>query len=182
MLVPFSALGIVLDRSVLTRFVVGFSAGPFLEIALKYPVVPAWSSVIGVTAATPAVEATSFCSVCRRGSPVRGSLVELEDELLEELGPELERRLSRRPELDRNQQRAIDARTEVLRDQVVRPPRGGRGRQRRRVLLAERQRQQWDRQRNQDRERCQAGDHGSLGDFPAHRAHSPFLISSSVAG
>ena len=42
--------------------------------------VPAWSIWIGVTAATPWVVETSFCSVCSRGSVARGSLPwELDD-------------------------------------------------------------------------------------------------------
>ena len=43
-------------------------------MALKNAVVPALSTCIGVTAATPEVVETSFWSVCRRGSVVRGSL------------------------------------------------------------------------------------------------------------
>ena len=70
MLVPFSALGIVVERSRFTRFVVAFWAGPALEIALKNPVVPALSICIGVTATTPDVPDTSFCSVASRGSLV----------------------------------------------------------------------------------------------------------------
>ena len=69
-LVPFSALGMVLSRNVFTRSVVACSAGPTLEMALKYAVVPALSSCTGVTATTPEVEATSFCSVASRESLV----------------------------------------------------------------------------------------------------------------
>ena len=47
---------------------------------MKYAVVPALSICIGVTAATPEVADTSFCSVGRRGSVVRGSLELEEDE------------------------------------------------------------------------------------------------------
>src|ERR1700742_1802349 len=79
MFVPFSAFGITLWRRLLTRSVVLLSAGPFLEIALKNAAVPALSTWIGVTAATPLVEATSFCSVVRRGSVARGSLCALEE-------------------------------------------------------------------------------------------------------
>ena len=55
---------------------------------MKYAVVPALSTCIGVTAVTPAVAATSFWSVVSRGSVVRGSLCELDED--EELEPELE--------------------------------------------------------------------------------------------
>ena len=51
-----------------------------MEIALKNALVPALSTWIGVTAATPGVDATSFWSVTSRGSVARGSLCELEDE------------------------------------------------------------------------------------------------------
>src|ERR1700722_3443975 len=82
MLVPLSALGIALERSAATRFAVAWSAGPVVATALKYAVVPALSICIGVTATTPEVAETSFCSVCRRGSPARGSLPAELDELL----------------------------------------------------------------------------------------------------
>src|ERR1700761_6708189 len=80
MFVPFSAFGITLWRRLLTSAVVLLSAGPCMEIALKNALVPALSTWIGVTAATPAVAATSFWSVVRRGSVARGSLWELEDD------------------------------------------------------------------------------------------------------
>ena len=41
-----------------------------MEIALKNAVVPALSTWIGVTPTTPGEDATSFCSVCSRGSLV----------------------------------------------------------------------------------------------------------------
>src|ERR1700712_5677528 len=85
MSVPFSALGMTVERSLSTRFVVALSAGPFLEMVLKYAVVPGWSIWIGVIAATPAVDEMSFCSVCRRGSPPRGSLCVLLEFELDEL-------------------------------------------------------------------------------------------------
>src|SRR5438067_2410990 len=85
MLVPLSAFGITSSRRLLTRSVVAFSAGPFFEIALKYALVPGLSIWIGVIAATPEVEETSFCRVCSRGSVARGSDCELLDELLDEL-------------------------------------------------------------------------------------------------
>ena len=50
MLVPFSAFGMTLLRSVLTSAVVFLSAGFWVGIALKYAVVPALSIWIGVTA------------------------------------------------------------------------------------------------------------------------------------
>src|SRR5450432_968764 len=84
MSVPFSAPGMTVERSRLTRLVVALSAGPCLEIALKNAVVPALSICIGVIAATPEAEETSFCSVCSRGSVVRGSLWELLEALEEE--------------------------------------------------------------------------------------------------
>ena len=63
------------------------------------------------------------------------------------------RRLGRRPELDGDQQRPVHAGAEVLGEQVVGTPRGRRGRERRRVLLAEIEGEERDRQRDQDRER-----------------------------
>src|ERR1700679_73443 len=84
MFVPFSAFGITSSRSVLTRSVVWSSAGPCLEIALKNALVPALSTWIGVTAATPAVDDTSFWSVVSRGSVARGSLCELDEPPLDE--------------------------------------------------------------------------------------------------
>ena len=68
MLVPFSAFGITVERSVLTRSAVVCSAGPVVAIALKYAVVPALSIWTGVTAATPEVDETSFSSVVSRES------------------------------------------------------------------------------------------------------------------
>ena len=106
-----------------------------MEIALKNAVVPALSIWIGVTPTTPGEDATSFCSVCSRGSLVP---------------------LGRRAQRHRDDQRPVHARAEVLRDQVIRPARRGRRRQRTDVLLAERQREQRDHQWHQDRERRQA--------------------------
>ena len=57
-----------------------FSAGPVVAIAVKKAVVPALSIWIGVIAATPEVAAMSFWSVCRRGSPARGSVAPEEAE------------------------------------------------------------------------------------------------------
>ncbi len=70
MLVLFSACGITEPLRLLTRSVVASSAGPLVGTALKYAVVPALSSCIGVTAATPWVCDTSFCSVASRESLV----------------------------------------------------------------------------------------------------------------
>src|SRR5215471_11667011 len=75
MFVPFSAPGITLARSLLTRFEVACSAGPVVATALKKAVVPALLIWTGVTAATPGVCETSFSSVCSRGSLARGSLL-----------------------------------------------------------------------------------------------------------
>ena len=72
---PFSAPGITLARSVLTRSAVACCAGPVVAIALKKAVVPAVLIWTGVTAATPGVCETSFSSVCSRGSLARGSLL-----------------------------------------------------------------------------------------------------------
>src|SRR5689334_8625072 len=74
MFVPFSASGITLERSLLTRSEVACSAGPVVAIALKKAVVPALLIWTGVTATTPGVCETSFSSVCSRGSLARGSL------------------------------------------------------------------------------------------------------------
>src|SRR5215831_11831407 len=74
MLVPLSASGITLERSLLTRFAVACSAGPVVATALKKAVVSALLIWTGLTAATPRVCETSFSSVCSRGSLARGSL------------------------------------------------------------------------------------------------------------
>src|SRR5262245_29194061 len=74
MFVPFSAPGITVERSLLTRSAVACSAGPVVAIALKKAVVPALLIWTGVTAATPGVCETSFSRVCSRGSLARGSL------------------------------------------------------------------------------------------------------------
>src|SRR5215831_12439752 len=83
MLVPLSASGITLERSLLTRFAVACSAGPVVATALKKAVVPAWLIWTGETAATPGVCETSFSSVCSRGSLARGSLPDEPWELAE---------------------------------------------------------------------------------------------------
>src|SRR5215831_9585927 len=88
MLVPLSASGITLARSLLTRFAVACSAGPVVAIALKKAVVPALLIWTGVTAATPGVCETSFSSVCSRGSLARGSLPAEPWELAEPLEEE----------------------------------------------------------------------------------------------
>src|SRR5215469_8000222 len=90
MLVPLSASGITLERSLLTRFAVACSAGPVVATALKKAVVPALSIWTGVTAATPGVCETSFSSVCSRGSLARGSLPAEPWELAEPLEEEEE--------------------------------------------------------------------------------------------
>ena len=64
----------------LTSSVVAAVAGPSLEIALKYAVVPALSIWIGDTATTPDVELMSFCRLVSRGSLARGSVCEPPDE------------------------------------------------------------------------------------------------------
>src|SRR5215510_4881114 len=85
MFVPFSAPGITLARSVLTRSAVACCAGPVAAIALKKAVVPALLIWRGVTAATPGACEMSLPSVCSRGSPARGSLLAEPGELAEPL-------------------------------------------------------------------------------------------------
>src|SRR5215468_830121 len=89
MLVPFSAAGITLERSVPTRSAVDCSAGPLLATALKKATVPAGLICTGVTATTPGVCDTSFSSVASRGSLARGSLPELPELAEPEELPEL---------------------------------------------------------------------------------------------
>src|SRR5258708_6628025 len=73
MFAPFSACGIALARSVLTRPAVWVADGREFGAALKEAVVPAGSIWIAPTATTPDLQGTSFWSVTSRGSVVRGS-------------------------------------------------------------------------------------------------------------
>ena len=116
--VPLAAAGITVERSRSTRWVVALSAGPWVEMALKNAVVPALSICIGVTAATPEVAETSFCSVCRRGSVVARIAPVRRARAAAGSG------LGGGAEGHRDDQRAVGPRPEVLRRAGHRP--GGR--------------------------------------------------------
>ena len=157
-------------RSLRTSSVGRFRPGPSSAIALKYAVVPALSIWIGVTLRRRASRrrpSAASASADRRRAGRSGGRRPEEPPAEEPEDADAPRKPS--AILDAGAWAGVPSETamssgpltpgaEALREQVVGPARGGRGRQGRGVLLAEGERQQRDPQRQQDRQRREPGE------------------------